>query len=118
MTSMGYLLPVVVLILAIGFIFMGYTSSKSGPPGEIPVPPSPIRPDDVVIDREIKSQYCSVVAIQGRRGAMEDTFSHILSTNAHLFGVYDGHGSDVIIYSLLEYLNLFINNFKSEFLYI
>ena len=84
---------------------MGYFPSKSEENDRSPVPPSPIRPDDVVIDKENESQYYySVVAIQGRRTAMEDTFSHIISEYAHLFGVYDGHGSDRVSIYLKKFI--------------
>jgi serine/threonine protein phosphatase PrpC len=47
---------------------------------------------------EVKGSRVGIFAIRGRRGKMEDMFDYVNQTDGlgvELYGVFDGHGSEV-----------------------
>lgn len=55
---------------------------------------------------EVKGDRVGIFAIRGRRGKMEDAYDYVNETQGlgiEIYGVFDGHGSEVSNISVLEY---------------
>jgi serine/threonine protein phosphatase PrpC len=64
------------------------SSSSAQQPAVKLLRPSPPEDDDA------PPPHIKVVTAQGKREYQEDTFSHASAPDAHVFGVFDGHGGD------------------------